>query len=180
MAIGLFISEQYLKDNTTIDENVDMQILLPTIWQSQEQHIQAIIGGALYKDLLSKIAPTDTLSGDDLTLVDDFIAPALLWWVMYEADITMLYKYRNKNVSKKNSENATPVDFKEHRYLREYHKDKAEWWSQRLVNYLCNNSQLFPQYNNSQNEELRPKSDAYESNLFLGGNIVKNVCKDCE
>ena len=180
MAIGLFISEEYLKENTVIDANVDMKILLPTIWQSQEQHIQSILGGALYKDLLSKIAPTDTLAGNDLTLVDDYIAPALLWWVLYEADITMLYKYRNKNVSKNNSENSSAVDFKEHRYLREYHMDKAEWWSQRLIDYLCNNSVLFPQYYNSTNEELRPVNEAYSSNLFLGGNLIKNVYKDCE
>ena len=37
MAVGLFISENYLKDNTVIDENVDMQLLLPTIWMAQEQ-----------------------------------------------------------------------------------------------------------------------------------------------
>jgi len=180
MAVGLFISENYLKDNTVIDENVDMQLLLPTIWMAQEQHIQTALGGALYKDLQGKVAPVDTLAGNDLILVDNYIAPALLWWCMYEADITLLYKYRNKNVSKKSSEDAQPLDFKEHRYVREDHKDKAEWWTQRLIDYLCYNSNLFPQYTNSQNDEIRPDASTYSTSLFLGGKKFNNVYKDCE
>lgn len=180
MAIGLFISESYLKANTVIDENVDMKMLLPTIWMAQEQYIQQALGGALYKDLQGKVSPTDTLAGDDLTLVDNYIAPALLWWCMYEADITMLYKYRNKNIAKKSSENSQPVDFKEHRYLREDHKDKAEWWTQRLIDYLCSKSNLFPQYTNSQDDELQPKDNSYSSSLFLGNKKFTNVNKCCE
>jgi len=180
MAVGLIVSEKYIKNNTVIDENVDMKLLLPTIWMAQERHVQEVVGGSLYKKLQADIVAS-TLTGNYLTLVDDYIAPALLWWVMYESDITLLYKYRNKNISKKDSENATPVDFSEHRYLRNNNKDYAEWWTERLIDYLCENSNDFPEYSDSTGDELQPRSTKYSSTVFLGHNkrrTIKEILKN--
>jgi len=174
---GLFISEEYLKNNTIIDENVDMKLLLPTIWMAQTRHIQEAIGTVLYNDLVGKIAPTDTLAGDDLTLVDQYIAPALLYWTLYHADTTLLYKYRNKSIATKGSDNATAVDFKTHIYLSDKHKDEAEWYTQRLIEYLCENSTLYPLYDTESGlDEIRPQSHAQTSTIFLGPQYQKK-CK---
>jgi len=174
MSIGLFVSETYIKKNTVIDENVDMHLLLPTIWMAQERHIQEIIGGSLYRKIQADIVAS-TLAGDYLTLVNSYLAPALGWWVMYEADITLLYKYRNKNVSTKTSENSAPVDFTQHKYLREHNKDQAEWWSQRAIDYLCEYSNLFPEYTDNQYDEISPRSTKYSSTVFLGLNKNRTV-----
>lgn len=185
MAIGLLVSENYIKKNTVIDENVDMKLLLPTIWMAQERHIQEILGTPLYTKIQADIVAS-TLTGDYLTLVDSYLAPALQWWTLYEADITLLYKYRNKNVSTKNSENSNPVDFTQHKYLRNHHKDQAEWWSQRAIDYLCDNNNLFPEYSDINFPDVSPRNTKYTSTVFLGNKRTKSIkqilgdnCENC-
>jgi len=180
MAIGLLTSENDIKKNTVIDENVDMRLLLSTIWMAQERHVQEITGASLYQKLQADVVAS-TLAGDYLTLVDDYLVPALRWYVMFEADITLLYKYRNKNVATKNSENSNPVDFTEHKYLRNHHKDQAEWWAQRAIDYLCENSNLFPEYTDLNSNEVLPRNSKYGSTVFLGhqrGKSVKQILGD--
>ena len=36
---------------------------------------------------------------------------------------------------------------------------RADFYTQRLVDYLCNKSNLFPEYLNNSNEDLRPNRD---------------------
>jgi len=50
----LFISETYVKNNTLIDENVDMRLILPSIKDAQELRIHPILGTPLYDDLKAK------------------------------------------------------------------------------------------------------------------------------
>ena len=47
----LFISEQYVKNTTLIDENVDVRLILPSIKDCQELRIHPILGTPLYEDL---------------------------------------------------------------------------------------------------------------------------------
>ena len=112
MARPIFISEGFFKENSAVDENVDMKQINPTIWQCQIQHIQNVLGTKLYDKILSDISAS-TLTGDYLTLVDDYCADALVYWVMYEVQIPLLFKFRDKNVSKKSSDNAFPISTKE-------------------------------------------------------------------
>ena len=50
-----FISEQYLKDNTSISMNVEPQLLNIAIQDAQNIHIQPLLGGTLYKKLCDLI-----------------------------------------------------------------------------------------------------------------------------
>jgi hypothetical protein len=143
---GLFISQDYIKNNTEIDENVNVKKLLPVVWRCQRLYIERVLGTALYDDLVGKIAPTDTLSGNDLILVEKYISPALVNWVMFAAQTSMLFSFRDKAVSKDSSDYAQPIDYTEHRYLKDEYKKFAEELTDRLEKYLCANSSLFPLY----------------------------------
>lgn len=169
MARILFISEDFIKDNSEIDENVDMKLINPTIWRCQIQYIQNILGTKLYNKIVSDI-DGDTLTGNYLTLVNDYCADCLLNYVMFEVQVPLLYKMRDKNVSKKNSDNSQPIDFKEHRYLKDFYQDKAEFFARRIAKYLCENEELFPEYNTEdQIDEVRPQGGEATVSVYLGG-----------
>ena len=55
MADVLFISENYLKQNSVINDNVDMKILTPTIIWVQDNYIQKILGQDLFEEMQSQI-----------------------------------------------------------------------------------------------------------------------------
>ena len=104
----LFISEAYVKNTTLIDENVDMRLILPSIRDCQELRIHPILGTPLYDDLKAKIT-AGTLNSDETNLLDNYIAPAMAQWTVYECSTSMLFKYRNKSVATKSSENSQPI-----------------------------------------------------------------------
>src|SRR6056300_850938 len=129
MAKVLFISEQYIKDNSQLDENVDVKLIRSTIYDAQRDYIKPILGTDLYEKIESDISGS-SLTGNYQTLVNDYVAEALLKWVIFELQFILLYKMRNKSVGKQNSENQQPVDYTEHRYLMDRWKEKAERRSQ--------------------------------------------------
>ena len=172
----LFFDENFLKENSEIDENVDMKLLNPTIWRCQIQYIQNVLGTKLYDKLLADIQ-ADTLAGNYLILVDEYCAAALQYWVMYEVQIPLLFKFRDKSVSTKNSNNSTPISTKELSRIENRFKDKAEFFTERVSDYLRANDELFPEYDTEDEyDETRPHDGKPTVSVYLGGGTSKN-CK---
>jgi len=168
MARALFISETFVKENSEVDENVDMKLINPTIWYCQKEYLEKTLGTVLYNDLATKII-AGTLAGDDLTLVNDYVADALLFWVKHELQVPLLYKFRNKSVGKNTDQNSQPVGFDEHKYLRDYYKPKAQYFTERLEKYLCANEELFPLYcTEDEIDELSPRNTPPQVAVYLG------------
>jgi len=175
MARGLFIDETFLKSNSEVDENVDMKLINPTIWYCQKAYLEQTLGTVLYDDLISKIV-AGTLAGNDLTLVNDYIADALLYWVMYELQVPLTYKFRNKSLNKNTDANSQPVGFEEHKYLKDVYKPKAQYFTERLEKYLCANSDLFPLYNTTtEDDDLLPKNIPPQVSVYLGGKRIPKL-----
>ena len=177
MARALLISEKYLKENSIIDDNVDMKLILPTIWQCQKQYIEQYLGSELYDDIISKVIAS-TLAGDDLTLVDDYIADSLLYWVVYELQVPLLFKMRNIGVTKDRADFSDPIDLRELSRIENRYKKKAEYFSERLTAYLCANVDLYPKYlTSSESDDLLPKDAKPTVSVFLGSTAMPKCNK---
>ena len=172
----LFISEQYVKNTTLIDENVDMRLILPSISDVQELRIHPILGTPMYEDIKAKIT-AGTLTADEINLLDNYVAPAMAKWVMYECSASMLFKYRNKSVATKSSENSQPVSYQDLQFLRDEWKNKAEEREARLINFLCDNDNLFTKYK-EHSDDLNPRKTAYQTSYFLGAGSSNFCWKD--
>jgi hypothetical protein len=169
MARTLLIGAQYIKDNSPIDENVDERLMLDTIWTAQREHIKPLLGTDLYDDILAKAAAA-TLASNDLTLVNEYIAPCLTKWVMFEMTLIQSYKYRNKGVVQQNSENSQPTSYENLSHLFDMWRDKAEMFGQDLIRYVKANTDLFPLYlTNNDADDIHPINNNYTSGLYLGG-----------
>jgi len=172
----IFISEQALKDNSIINENVDMKVLLPTIKLAQEKFMLPILGTGLYNQIKTQVSAA-TVSVLNKTLLDDYIQPALIWWIMAEAPMPLTYKFMNKSVATRSSENSNAASLNDLLKLEERFKDNAEWYSQRITNYLLENSTLYPLYLSPGNgiDTIVPKRTMYSSGMYLGSTINKNL-----
>ena len=169
----LFISEQYVKNTTLIDENVDMRLILPSIKDCQELRIHPILGTPMYEDIKAKIT-AGTLNADEVNLLDNYVAKSMAKWVMYECSASMLFKYRNKSVATKSSENSQPISYQDLQFLRDEWKNKAEEREARLINFLCDNDNLFPKYK-EHSDDLNPRKTAYQTSYYLGSGSA-NFC----
>jgi hypothetical protein len=166
MAYVLFISEDKLKDSTAINGNVDVDFLLPYVKVAQKIYVETKLGTDLYDKLQSEIT-AGTLTGDYRTLVDDFIGSMLVQWAFYECIPFLRFKIQNGNIYSKTSETGNALSETEASSLREEVRNTAEYYTERLVTYLCNNSSLFPEYSTSSGADVTPDTDAYYSGINI-------------
>ena len=158
MATALFISTKDIKKNSIIDGNLDIDKLLPMIKVAQEIDIQNLLGTDLYNKISADII-AGTLSGNYLTLVKKFVQPTLIWFAQMNYIPFAAYTITNKSVLKHSSETAQNVDKNEVDYLVGKAREYANYYSTRLVDYLCFNNSLFPEYTSNTNEDISPDTD---------------------
>lgn len=163
---ALFISRTDLIKNSILDGNVDTDKFIQFIKIAQEIHIQNYLGSKLYDKIASDII-ADTLTGDYLTLVTKYLQPMLIHYAMVDYLPFAAYQVKNGGVFKHNSENAETVNKEEVDFLVQKERDFAEYYTRRFVDYMCNNSNLFPEYNDNTNEDVYPDKNVGGSNWVL-------------
>jgi len=165
----LFVNEDKLKSSTAINYNVDTAFLLPFLKIAQDKHLQIILGTKLYDKLQDDIAGVDgaTLTGVYKILVDDYIQDAIIHYALVEALPFISFQIKNGSITQKNSENGTAATRQDVDYLVQKERDSAEFYGQRIVEYLCNDSGSFPEYSQNTGADLNPISNAYYTGIKL-------------
>jgi hypothetical protein len=166
MAYVLFISEEKLKDSTAINLNVDVNLLLPYVRQAQKLYVEPKLGTDLYEKLKSEIT-AGTLAGAYKTLVDTYIGDMLPNWAFYHAIPFLRFKIENGNIYSKTSETGTALSTEEAQHLREEIRNTAEYYTERMIEYVTNNTTDFPEYNTNSGAEISPDRNAYYNGMNL-------------
>jgi len=166
MAYVLFISEEKLKDSTAINLNVDVNLLLPYVRQAQKLYVETKLGTNLTQKLKDEIT-AGTLAGAYKTLVDDYIGDMLPNWAFYHAIPFLRFKIENGNIYSKTSETGTALSETEAQHLREEVRNTAEYYTQRMVDYVCNNTSSFPEYSTNSGADVNPDKNAYYNGMNL-------------
>jgi hypothetical protein len=165
-AYVLLISENKLKQSTAINMNVDVDLLLPYVRQAQKLYVEPKLGTDLYDKLKSDIS-AGTLTGDYKTLVDDYIGDMLPNWAFFHCIPFLRFKVENGNIYSRTSESGTALSTEESQHLREEVRNTAEYYTERLIEYLKNNTSLFPEYSTNSGAEISPDSNAYYAGMNL-------------
>ena len=170
MSYVLFISEDRLKDSTAINMNVDVNLLLPYVRQSQRIRVEPALGSPLYNKLKSLIqAGTigDVVNAAYKTLLDDYIADMLSTWSFHDCIPYLRFKTENGNIYSKTSETGTALSTEEAQHLREEIRNTAEYYTERLIPYICNNNSLFPEYGTASGADVDADRNAYYNGMNL-------------
>jgi len=145
----LLISEVKLKNFTSINKNVDMDVLKANVQICQDIDLQTIIGTKFYNHLCSQVTATgNTFNPDEKILVDDYIQPYLLQQSYFRAMPNIMYRTMNNGITQGQMENATIVDVETFKYLRNVQKQTADFYMTRLQDYLLigRGQNKFPDY----------------------------------
>lgn len=166
----LFISETALKDNSFLSDNVDPKQLLPTMKMVQDQFVHPLLGTALYKKLQDLVASQPVPDGPYKLLLDDYLTDVMVWRVLSELPMPLQYKMLNKGVVTRSGETFQTVSPTDVNTMMDYCRTKAEWYSERVTDYLCENSSLYPEYENpgSGADTIHPDITQYTGGMFLG------------
>lgn len=168
MSFSLFVSENKIKQSTAINGNVDPAFLLPYVRVAQEKHIHERLGSDLYNKISNDIT-SGVLQGNYKLLVDSYIADALVHWSFYECIPFLRFKVQNGNIYSKTSETGTAISSSDASDLREEVRNTAEFYEDRLVKYLCEHNNLYPEFKTNTGSEIRPdRSPSFYSGIHLG------------
>jgi hypothetical protein len=172
MANKLLISENKLKAFTNTNKNVDIDAIRAEIGIAQDIHLQPLLGTKFYDQLLGQISATgNTFNADELTLVNDYIAPFLIQTAYFEMIPHLHYRTMNRAIVQGEMESATAVDIETMKYLRTIQGQRADFYKMRLQDYLITGrgQNLFPAYNTYSTIDgmIPDKSSKYNSPIYL-------------
>ena len=82
------------------------------------------------------------------------------------------YKITNKGLQIQDSEQSSPASTSNINFLVEKEINKADWYRQRLIDYLCENSSSYPEYQNPDDgvDVIHPSDRNYRTSIYLGVN----------
>ena len=169
----LLITVQQIKDRTGLHSNVDEKQIKPDIKYCQDAYILPLLGTALMNKLQDDIEVGLPI-GNYLILWRDYLLDALTYYVLSESPNTLTYQLYNKGLVRKSSDNTINPDVQEIISEANRFKKKAEFYGQKMANYLLENHTLFPEYDEPGTgiDIEIPKINAYTTTFYMG-----NDCK---
>lgn len=166
MPDALWIDEDYLLDNSVIYENTDFKVITPNIIHVQHAYIKPLLGTDLYNQMETAIN-AQTYTAVETTLLG-LLKLAIMNYVMAESASDMVYKWMNRGIVVKTGENSQTISPQQLDYIYNKYKSRAEIFAQRVTDYLCQESNSFPNYQlNTDSSDIKPKTVSYETGIFL-------------
>jgi len=173
MAYVLFISEDKLKDSTSIYGSVDSSLLLPYVRQAQRLYCETKLGTKLtqkLKDLI--VAGTINDVGNEYykELLNDYIGDYLPNMSLYMAIPFLRFKIEAGNIYSKTSETGVALTTAESQYIRSEILNTGEYFIERMIDFIKNNISRFPEYNLNSGSDVSPDSNGFS---YLGMNLER-------
>lgn len=170
MSKCFLISEATLKKNSVVNNNVDGMYLLPAIEFAQDAGLQPIIGTKLYNKLMDLVEDGSITGATDYKLLlDEYITPYLINKVTADIQIPLAYKLRNQGVVQQTGENTYVPSLKDLQYVVQNYENKANFYSNRLSDYLKANRSKYPEYCSVDScADMPSNKNAYNTGIYLG------------
>lgn len=165
----LLISESTLKKYTLINDNMDGVYILPAIQMAQDIDLDTAIGTKLCNKLKELVRTGDIAKegySNYKLLLDDYVTPYLAWQTMTAVQISIDYKMTNSGVIQNDDERKSHLDYKNAAALRNQYQKYANAFLTKLKNYLCANSNKYPEY--FQCENYQPAEEGQLCSIYLG------------
>ena len=137
---------------------------------SQKLYIETKIGSQLSDKLKALIvAGTVINAGNEAyaTLLNDYIAEVLPSYCLWMAVPFLRYKIENGNIYSKTSETGNALSTEEAQHRRNEVLKTAEYYMERMIDYIRNNTSSFPEYSTNTGADVNPDRNSYYSNMNL-------------
>ena len=170
MTPALFITPAYIKKYGLVDENIDDSYFTPVIQRCQDTFVQEIVGTGLYRELKTQVNAGSVTALNE-TLLKDYIAPAMLWWVQAKVLKPTTYKFGNSGVKQMENEFYITPSKEVLDNMEEEYMNSAEYYANATTMYLIENNTSYPLYDNPGTgvDVVHPNRNQFKSQIFLGG-----------
>ena len=174
----LLISEDRIKTESALNDNVWGKFLLPAIREAQDINLSQIMGENLLDEIYTRVT-ANTVTGDYKTLLEDYIQPYLLYQVQANIIPTLNVKLANIGTVLTGDEHVEKLSKADVDNLMQNIQYKADWYCRRLQEYLLGNVDTFG-IEPCQCRIIQGNLDsAASTGLWLGGYRGKTLSKGC-
>ena len=170
----LYISSTRLKKDSAIGGSVDDNLVMPYILLAQDMNILPILGTDLDAKLKSDIQG-GSLTGAYKTLVETYIQPALVQYSFVSLVPYLRLRFVNNAVVVMGAtDQSSSASYEDLEPLMNTATDAAEFYRQRCIDYLRNNSSSFPEYTSNTGADLDPTTRNYYAGINLDTNVTRS------
>ena len=107
-----YLTVDNLSEITAISKNINPEKLEPFIVTAEDQFVVNILGDSLDTELKAEL-DSYTISGDNKTLVENYIIPASAWITFRESIIFINFSINNKSITKASSDHSENISVEE-------------------------------------------------------------------
>jgi hypothetical protein len=166
--IRRLITAAQLIDNVPISATADQELLKKVIYNEQETKIHNLLGSKLYRALLQE-ATDNVITGKRKECIDEYIRPALYQYAYRAAVLHLNLRVTDKGVMVQSDDNAAQANESQVHHLRADIKNKADFYAELAIRFICENSGDFPEYcsNDTDNGGVISRKSGYFSGIQL-------------
>lgn len=168
----LLVSEDFIKTNSALNDNIWGKFLLPAIREAQDINLQTYLGECLYKTILGMVADgsiTASTNESYKTLLDDCIQPYLLYQI--QANIVPVLNVKMGNIGSvvSKDEYINTLSQGNIDLVQSDFQHKADFYAQRMLDFILNHSVEFGLDECACNELHAHLNSAASTTIWLGG-----------
>jgi hypothetical protein len=163
----LYISATRLKKDTAIGGSVQDDLIMPYILLAQDMHILPILGTDLDAKLKADILAS-SVTGAYKTLLETYIQPALVQFAFVSLVPYLRLRFVNNAVVVMGAtDQSSSASYEDLEPLMNTATDAAEFYRQRCIDYLRNNTSSFSEYTSNTGADLDPTTANYFGGIQL-------------
>ena len=142
----LLVSEDFVKTNSALNDNLWGKFLLPAIREAQDINLQTYLGECLYKTILGMVQDgsiTASTNESYKALLDDYIQPYLLYQI--QANIVPVLNVKMTNIGSvvSKDEYINTLSQGNIDLVQSDFQHKADFYAQGMLNFILNHSNEF-------------------------------------
>lgn len=164
----LYTTPTIVKRDTPLGSQVDENLIIPYLRMAQDKEILPYLGTQLDTKLKADITAS-TLTGYYQTLVEDYIVPSMVQFAFVMIAPMLRVRFSNNSVTIVSSEQGQSADMGDIKPLRDLARDMAEFYRERMIEFIRHNPTEFPEYNTNTGADITPT----RRNYFEGLNLDK-------
>ena len=165
MAELLLVDVQSIMTDTILSGNVDVDKLKPIIKETQLKTIEELLGSELYDKIITD-KENDTLAGDYLILLNDYIKPILTNQTVASYILISPYTVGNGGFFKRTYNGVETTDYKEVERISQIYSSTSQMYINRFNKWIVANP--LTEYKTYQDEVNASKNINLNNGWYFG------------
>lgn len=137
----LFISEDFIKTNSGLNDNLFGKSLLPAIRESQDIYLQQIIGSTLYKKLID-LVDSETIGDVDNALYKELLDEYVRSYMLYQTIVQVIpvtnVKLSNYGTTLSDDQYLVNLSQGDAELIEKHYSILADFYARRLQEFILN------------------------------------------